>query len=377
MASPKPGYYEFFAGAGMARLGLGSGWRCLFANEISEKKAASYRANFPPAHELTVGDVAELTCGDLPSGAALAWASFPCQDLSLAGRGRGLAGKRSGTFLPFWRLMDGLATSGRPVPIIVLENVVGALTSNGGGDFRALFEIVTGSGYRAGAIVIDAVRFVPQSRPRLFFVAVHETCRGAGMEGEPSAAWHTGGVRAAYSALPDALKGCWIWWNLPEPPPRCQTLADIIEPSAEWDGDIDRIVGLMAPVHIAKLRAAQSNGRAIGAVYKRIRKDQQGRKAQRAEVRFDGISGCLRTPAGGSSRQIVLSADSGVLRSRLVTPREAARLMGVPDSYILPVKYNEAYHLMGDGVVVPVVSWLERHLLRPLVRRASPSVLLS
>ena len=176
MATPKPGFYEFFAGAGMARLGLGNRWRCLLANEISEKKAAAYRANFPPARELVVNDVAALTCGDLPPGAALAWASFPCQDLSLAGNGRGLNGERSGTFLPFWRLMDGLAQAGRAVPIVVLENVVGALTSNGGRDFRALFEIIAGSGYRAGAMVMDAVRFVPQSRPRLFIIAVHETC---------------------------------------------------------------------------------------------------------------------------------------------------------------------------------------------------------
>lgn len=93
-------------------------------------------------------------------------------------------------------------------------------------------------------------------------------------------------------------------------------------------------------------------------------------KTQRAEVRFDESSGCLRTPAGGSSRQTVLLVEGGRVRSRLLSPREAARLMGVPEDYPLPSNYNEAYHLFGDGLVVPVVSWLEQHLLRPLARAA-------
>ena len=93
-------------------------------------------------------------------------------------------------------------------------------------------------------------------------------------------------------------------------------------------------------------------------------------KTQRAEVRFDEVSGCLRTPAGGSSRQTVLIVEGGRVRSRLLSPREAARLMGIPDRYPLPEKYNQAYHLFGDGVAVPVVSWIEKHLLRALAGAA-------
>jgi DNA (cytosine-5)-methyltransferase 1 len=126
----------------------------------------------------------------------------------------------------------------------------------------------------------------------------------------------------------------------------------------------------MAPQHLARVRAAEASGQPqVGTVYKRIRVEN-GRKVQRAEVRFDGVSGCLRTPAGGSSRQILILVEPGRVRTRLLTPREAARLMGVPDSYPLPARYNEAYHLMGDGVVVPAVAWLERSLLRPLVRES-------
>jgi DNA (cytosine-5)-methyltransferase 1 len=91
---------------------------------------------------------------------------------------------------------------------------------------------------------------------------------------------------------------------------------------------------------------------------------------QRAEVRFDDLSGCLRTPVGGSSRQSIIIVEGKSVRSRLLSPREAARLMGLPDSYKLPQNYNEAYHLAGDGVVVPVVRFLAANILEPLVEAA-------
>ncbi len=84
-ALERPTYYEFFAGGGMARCGLGDGWDCLYANDIDARKAQSYAANWGADH-LHVGDVGALKADDLPGRADLAWASSPCQDLSLAGR---------------------------------------------------------------------------------------------------------------------------------------------------------------------------------------------------------------------------------------------------------------------------------------------------
>ena len=78
----QPTFYEFFAGGGMARAGLGHGWRCLFANDFDAKKSAAYRANWGAA-ELSPHDVWALAPFELPGRADLAWASFPCQDLSL------------------------------------------------------------------------------------------------------------------------------------------------------------------------------------------------------------------------------------------------------------------------------------------------------
>lgn len=108
----------------------------------------------------------------------------------------------------------------------------------------------------------------------------------------------------------------------------------------------------------------------VGTLYKRTRPNDAGERAQRAEVRFDDIAGCLRTPNGGSSRQTILAVCGNKVRSRLLSPRETARLMGLPDSYVLPLKYNEAYHLTGDGVAVPVVRHLAQHIIEPLIRGA-------
>jgi DNA (cytosine-5)-methyltransferase 1 len=366
-------FYEFFAGGGMARIGLGTGWRCTFANEWCEKKAASYRAYFG-GDELRVEDVANLSVRDLPGVPTLVWGSFPCQDLSLAGSGAGLGGRRSGTFNPFWNLVSEMASLKRAPKIVVLENVVGALTSHDGRDFAIIVDCLVQAGYRVGALVIDAVRFLPQSRPRLFIIGVHATApfRMALSTSVPDMTWHTRSLREAHSRLPERLRNAWLWWTLPPPDVHIPPLSEIIEhepTGVEWHTpeQTERLVSLMSPVHLKKLdKAKRFRQRIVGTIYKRMRPDEDGVRVQRAEVRFDQISGCLRTPVGGSSRQVIILVEGKQVRSRLLSPREAARLMGAPEDYPLPSNYNEAYHLFGDGLAVPVVGWLEKHLLRLL-----------
>jgi DNA (cytosine-5)-methyltransferase 1 len=368
-------WYEFFAGGGMARLGLGNRWECIFANEWCEKKAQAYRAYFGPCNELRVLDVGKLTVDDLPGRPNLVWASFPCQDLSLAGSGAGLNGERSGTFKKFWRLMEGLVEISRAPDLIVLENVVGTITSHGGSDFAAIVRAFSRSNYRVGAVIVDAVHFLPQSRPRLFVVGTRQDVPVPGQLESPipDQPWHTNSLVRAQEMLPESLKGNWVWWSLPIPERRVRSLASVIEDQptgCSWhsEAETERLLGLMSPLHRRKVADAKRIGaRQIGTIYKRTRPNSNGLMVQRAEVRFDGISGCLRTPVGGSSRQTVIVIDKGSVRTRLLSTREAARLMGVADNYPVPTKYNEGYHLFGDGVAVPVVRWLERQLLFPLV----------
>lgn len=369
-------FYEFFAGAGMARAGLGAKWRCAFANEFDIKKSVVYRKNWKGPDVLKVADVSTLSPPDVPGSADLVWASFPCQDLSLAGAGAGLKGDRSGTFWPFWRLMQGLIEADRAPKLIVLENVCGTLTSHGGKDFAAICSTFVKAGYYFGAVVIDAVHFVPQSRPRLFVIGIRDDLALAAPSitaHAPSTLWHPRGLLNAYGKLTAKVKEKWLWWDPAAPAPRTTTFADLIEDDpvgVEWHttAETTKLLAMMSELNREKLKEAKGSGRRmVGAVYKRTRLDEVGRKVQRAEIRFDDIAGCLRTPAGGSSRQVIVIVDGKKVRSRLISPRETARLMGLPEDYDLPGNYNEAYHLTGDGVAVPVVRHLARHIFEPLL----------
>lgn len=366
---------EFFAGGGMARAGLGAGWRCALANDIDPAKARAYAENWGADH-LRVCDVAALTPDMLPRPLALAWASSPCQNLSLAGGRGGLGGDRSAAFWPWWRLMLALGAAGRAPRVIAFENVTGLLTSGGGADFAAVAQAFADGGYRFGGLAIDAAHFVPQSRPRLFMVALHDSMGPCPLtRSDPDPLWTPPALRRAQARLPAALRARWRWWRLPAPPPRNVGLVEILEDDAavRWFGAAraEALLALMAPAHRARIAALQARGgRAVAAVYRRTRPDGAGGRVQRAEARLDGVAGCLRTPAGGSSRQTLLVAEAGRVRARLLTPREAARLMGLPDSYRLPDGATEAYRLLGDGVAAPVAGWLGEHLLAPLARGA-------
>jgi DNA (cytosine-5)-methyltransferase 1 len=353
-------FYEFFAGGGMARLGLGDDWRCLFANDFDPVKTATYRANFE-AGDLREGDVFALTAADLPGRADLAWASSPCQDFSLAGARAGLAGGRSSAFFGFWRLIEALNGEGRAPAVIAIENVVGLLTSHGGADFTALCRALADQGYRFGAIEIDAALFLPQSRRRIVIVA----CRTA-PAGSPSAP-RTDAVAQAHARLPADLRRLWIDWPAPTAPLRNADLAAMLEPdhAVAWQSPeaTARLLSLMDARNRRKVEDAMRSGeRRVGAAFRRVRSG-----VQRAEVRFDGLAGCLRTPRGGSSRQALVVVEARAVRSRLVTPREAARLMGLPESYALPAPTTAALHVAGDGVAVPVVRWLAQAILEPLL----------
>lgn len=367
-------FYEFFAGGGMARAGLGSNWHCLFSNDFDHKKSQIYRQNWG-SHELLTADVGTITPQTLPGHADLVWASFPCQDLSLAGGGAGLRGERSGTFWPFWKLIKDLDADGRTPPMVVLENVCGALTSHAGKDFAAICGALCDLGYRFGAVVIDAALFVPQSRPRLFVIAVRGDIQidSELMASGPTSPFQPISLRTAYQRLAEPSKKQWIWWRLSTPAHRTVSFSELIEENptdVKWHtaAETKQLLAMMSDVNAAKVEAASCLGEPIvGAIYRRTRKDEAGFKVQRAEVRFDNIAGCLRTPAGGSSRQLIILVEGKRIRTRLISSRETARLMGLPDTYVLPENYNEAYHITGDGVVVPVVRHLTQYIVEPIL----------
>jgi len=362
-------FYEFFAGGGMARAGLGESWRCQFANDFDEMKASIYKANWGNG-DLVVEDVRKLNVDQLPGSVDLAWASFPCQDLSLAGNGAGLKSERSGSFWPFWALMRDLRSASRAPNLILLENVCGALTSHGGDDFASICDALVSIGYRVGALVVNAVDFLPQSRARLFIIGVaSDLYIPSDLVGfwayQP---WHPKSMVDAFGRMEPKTAQSWIWWRLPPPPGRSLGLSDIVEPNPKgvrWktDAETQVLLDMMSPQNLQKVESAKKSRRMmVGGVYRRTRAG-----IQRAEVRFDDIAGCLRTPAGGSSRQLLLFVEGDRVRSRLLSAREAIRLMGLSDEYIIPENYNATYHLAGDGVAVPVVRYLADSILEPII----------
>lgn len=361
--------WEFFAGGGMARAGLGDGWAVTFANDFDRLKGETYAANWGGEH-LRVEDVWALTPEDLPGRADLAWASSPCQDFSLAGGRAGLGGGRSSALLGFLDLMRRVEAEGRGPRTLVIENVVGLLSSNGGADFAGLCARLAADGWRFGAVEIDAAAFVPQSRPRLFMITARDAPPPERIGGPEQA---SRAVREAVSRLSPHAAAAWLWWRLPAPAARNADLASLLQPDAVWDAPerTERLLSLLSPLHRARVEAALSRGeRLVGTAYRRVR-TESGRKVQRAELRFDGVAGCLRTPAGGSSRQLVVEIADGRVRSRRLTAREGARLMGLADDYRLPTAETAAWRVIGDGVAVPAVRRLAEAVLEPLLAPAS------
>lgn len=349
----------------MARLGLAEHFACVFANDIDAKKCATYRANFGGDH-LREADITQISAQSIPT-ADLAWASFPCQDLSLAGKRGGMSSERSGTFWAFWRLMEELKVQRRAPRLIVIENVTGLLTSNDGADFEALILALGKGGYKVGGVILDAADFVPQSRPRLFLVAWDKALSGLQHRTTEQPA---GMVSRAVDRLSAAARRSWCPVDLPIPPRRNIDLASVINPppsTGVWrsEQDLEKLLGQMSPLHRARVDAAiAETDLRVGAVYRRIRKG-----VQRAEVRYDGMAGCIRTLKGGSSRQLLLISQNGWLGFRPMLAREAAELMGLRASYLLPNSATAAISLCGDGVCVPAVAWLSEHVLAPLLQQ--------
>lgn len=357
----RPPFLEFFAGSGLVAEGLKQYFRPVWANDICSKKADVYKANHSAKH-FHLGSIVDVDGFTLPD-ASLAWASFPCQDLSLAGQTEGINAARSGLVWEWLRIIDEMPVS---PPILIAENVTGLVSSAGGEHYRKLHQALLQRGYSIGAMLIDAARWVPQSRPRVFVIAVKtKNPIPAELVSNVPTWLHPESVRKAAAGLEG-----WIWWNMPEPPERKYYLSDIVD----WDAPFadpktdSRNISLISPRHRELLNQIENSKTFVAPGYKRTRNGKQV-----LELRFDNLAGCLRTPRGGSSRQIIVIKQNDALKSRLLTVREAARLMGAPETYKIPGSYNDGYKAMGDAVAVPVVKWLAKHLLLPLVRNHEKS----
>ncbi|MBD3915890.1 DNA (cytosine-5-)-methyltransferase [Nocardioides hwasunensis] len=333
----------------------------VFANDIEADKYQMYAKQFgeAAASHFALKDIGKVKSEHMPK-VDLAWASFPCTDLSLAGNRKGLKGVQSGTFWEFTRILDEMGEDDRP-GVVALENVVGLATSHNGDDLVAAIRELNRLGYSVDVLTLDARRFVPQSRPRLFLVGAktppddvvdpNSELRPDWLQipyGDPALKMH----RAA----------------LPAPPaPLTSGLGDYVERTGvEWwdDERTERFISSMSEFQAERLTALKrQKSTTYRTAYRRTRNG-----VAVWEVRPDDISGCLRTARGGSSKQAVVRAGHGKVSVRWMTPREYARLMGAGEYDIDGIRANQVLFGFGDAVCVPVVGWLAENYLVPLVR---------
>lgn len=357
-------FAEFFSGIGLMRLGLErEGWSISFANDIDEQKMEMYRGHFGEDDAHTIReDIHSISVNSIPD-VQLATASFPCNDLSLAGSRNGLSGEHSSAFWGFIRIIEEMKD--RKPLMILIENVPGFLTSHNGNDFRKALLALNRIGYSVDTFMLDAAYFVPQSRQRLFVVGRLENSKPIGQT-----------LLFSESSLRPRLLSRFILGNpdlrwcirsLPGPPPTVRkdlkSILEQLSPSAAewWSHDrAQYLLNQMSPRHRAIAdRMIGANHWSYGTVFRRVRKSKS-----MAELRVDGLAGCLRTPRGGSGRQILFKAGKGKYFARLLTPRECARLMGAGD-YVIKAKPNQALFGFGDAVCVPVISWIAKNYLNP------------
>ncbi len=374
-----PTFYELFAGIGLVRDALEPlGWQCIYANDIDATKEAIYRRRYPRDAHFQRADLWDVAVAALPRPVDLIAASFPCIDLSIAGNRKGLAGTHSGAFWALIRLLDQLGFVGERPKALIIENVPGFLSSHDGRDFREAVCAINERGYVVDAIQVSAEHFTPQSRPRLFIIAVREDLASGLMalpHDEPR--WRTAVTMdpllrpAKIRALMLTAPLRWGVLELPPLPRRSIALADIVDWQREdwWDDErVARFIAEMEPMHQARLHGLLGQrGRHVATAYRRVR---HGRSVY--ELRADGVAGCLRTAVGGSSKQIVIVVEGDAVRVRWMSPLEYARLQGVPTiDQLAGFKDNDLRTAFGDAVCVPAYHWIAVHTLGSLSGNAS------
>lgn len=336
-----------------------AGGKVVFANDISEIKRRIYEANFG-AGDFVCGDIRDV-CGNQIPDVELATASFPCTDLSLAGNRAGLDGAESSMYREFLRILVEMGD--RKPKAVLLENVIGLATSRGGADLAEAITALNHLGYICDLVTVDAKWFVPQSRPRVFVMAVYKTL-------DDTVLWDPSTLRPPWikkfvEAHPELRVQA---AQLPAPPINPGHLAYFVEQyppdSLIWWGKarLGDFLSSLSSIQSERLETIRHlDYMTFATAYRRTR---HGTAVW--EIRADDIAGCLRTGRGGSSRQALVEAGLGEVRIRWMTAREYARLQGAPDIHFGGATEAQARFALGDAVCVPAVSWLLKNYLKLL-----------
>jgi DNA (cytosine-5)-methyltransferase 1 len=236
---------------------------------------------------------------------------FPCQDLSVAGKRKGLAGERSGLFHEFARIIEAL----RPRALL-LENVPGLLSSNGGRDFGIVLGTLADLGYGVAWRIVDSRYFgVPQRRRRVFIVGVLA-------DGDPRAAAERAGEILAVGTRCDRHPA-----TRPEEGPDV-AVASLSGLGSGGPDDNDGQAGRVIAVPLS--HGSNPNSNMAG----RRREDDENLTLNGAGV-------------------------------RRLTPTECERLQALPDGWtqLGGTPDSRRYAALGDAVTASVAEWIGRRLL--------------
>ena len=321
------------------RLGFESvGGECVFTSELDPYAQRTYRSNFPDDHPL-MGDIREVPVDSIPAFDVLL-AGFPCQPFSISGvskrnalgRPHGFACDTQGTL--FFNVAEILRQ--RRPPAFLLENVKNLISHDGGRTFEVIRQILQDElGYETQWKVIDAARFVPQHRERIFIIGFRKPAGFSFESVNLPPTEHSprlGSILHAENGTEEA-----------ESPYTTGRRAAVAEKYVLTDHLWSYLQG-----YAAKHRAA-GNGFGFGLVG-----PHDVARTLSARYYKDGS-------------EILVKRRSGP--PRRLTPRECARLMGFDGErrFAIPVSDTRAYKQFGNAVVVPVISALATAMLDPLL----------
>ncbi len=324
-------FIDLFAGVGGIRMAFEElGGQCVFTSEWDSYAQKTYAENYPGGHGIH-GDITRIDAAEIPDHDLLL-AGFPCQPFSIAGvskknalgRAHGFADETQGTlFFDVCRIIES-----KQPRAFLLENVKNLMSHDKGRTFDVIKRALDDLGYDIHTRVIDGAHFVPQHRERILIA----------------------GFRKADKVVFD-------WKALPLPPKGAHTLAEVLhrtdgrEPRLPWDGDrffnhasqqvdpkytlTDNLWGYLQGY--AEKHRAKGNGFGFGLVY-----PHSVTRTLSARYYKDGSEILLYQWIGKNPRRL--------------TPRECARLMGFPDTFMISVSDTRAYRLFADSAVVPMIS---------------------
>jgi len=317
--SAKYKFIDLFAGIGGTRLGFEkAGARCVFTSEWDKYSQITYQTNF---EEIPRGDITKIKSEEIPNFDILL-AGFPCQPFSIAGVSKNLSlgrkhgfdhAKQGNLFFDIARILKDKRPSA-----FMLENVKNLISHDGKNTFKTITSILNQLNYKIFYKIIDGKNLVPQHRERIYIIGFDA------------------------HKIPEDFT-----FNFPEIPDNKPKLKDILEKKVDQKYTLSDKLWLYLQSY-AKKHKEKGNGFGFGI------------------ADTNGFTRTLSARYYKDGSEILISQNNK--NPRRLTPRECARLMGFPDSYIIPVSDTQAYKQFGNSIVVPVVELIAKQVIDVLNR---------